>query len=44
MGTRLAVEFIVELPANRWCEHQIMESNPGITRDDLSACLHYVKR
>lgn len=40
-GTRLAVEFIVELLANRWSEQQIIENYPGITHDDISACLHY---
>ena len=40
-GTRLAVEFIVELLANHWSEQQIIENYPGITQDDISACLHY---
>ena len=40
-GTRLAVQFIVELLANGWSEQQIPESYPGITHDDISACLHY---
>lgn len=40
-GTRLAVEFIVELLANNWTEEQILQNYPGLTRDDISACLHY---
>ena len=40
-GTRLAVEFIVELLANGWTEQQISENYPGITHDDIAACLHY---
>lgn len=40
-GTRLAVEFIVELLANGWSEQQIIENYPGITHEDISACLHY---
>lgn len=40
-GTRLAVEFVVELLANGWTEQQIMDNYPGVTRDDVSACLHY---
>ena len=40
-GTRLAVEFIVELLANGWTEQQILENYPGITQEDISACLHY---
>lgn len=40
-GTRLAVEFIVELLANGWSEQQILQNYPGITTDDIHACLHY---
>jgi uncharacterized protein (DUF433 family) len=40
-GTRLAVEFIMELLANNWSEQQIIENYPGITHDDIRACLHY---
>ena len=40
-GTRLAVEFILELLANNWSEQQILENYPGLTHDDISACLHY---
>ena len=40
-GTRLAVEFIVELLANGWSEQQILENYPGISVEDIHACLHY---
>ena len=40
-GTRLAVEFIVELMANDWTDQQILENYPGLTLADISACLHY---
>ena len=40
-GTRLAVEFILELLTNGWTENQIVENYPGITGDDISACLHH---
>jgi uncharacterized protein (DUF433 family) len=40
-GTRLAVEFIVELLAQGWTELQILENYPGITHDDIQACLKY---
>lgn len=40
-GTRLAVEFVVELLASGWSEQQILDNYPGITVDDLHACLHY---
>jgi uncharacterized protein (DUF433 family) len=40
-GTRLAVEFIIELLANGWSEAQILDSYPGITHEDIVACLRY---
>ena len=40
-GTRLAVEFIVELLSNGWSERQVLQSYPGITREDILACLAY---
>ena len=40
-GTRLSVEFIVELLARGWTEAQILENYPGITREDILACLGY---
>lgn len=40
-GTRLAVEFIVELLANGWTEQQILENYPGVRTEDISACLQY---
>ncbi len=40
-GTRLAVEFIVELLAQGWAESEILRNYPGIEREDISACLAY---
>ncbi len=40
-GTRLAVEFIVDLLAQGWSESQILESYPGVSREDILACLKY---
>lgn len=40
-GTRLSVEFIVELLAQGWSESEILHNYPGITREDLLACLAY---
>ncbi len=40
-GTRLSVEFVVGLVANGWTEAQIFENYPGVTRDDVTACLRY---
>ena len=40
-GTRLAVEFIIELPAQGRSEAQILENYPGLAKDDITACLAY---
>lgn len=40
-GTRLAVEFVIDLLANGWTEEQILDNYPGINRDDIRACLNY---
>lgn len=40
-GTRLAVEFIVELLAQGWSESEILRNYPGLTHDDIAACLKY---
>jgi uncharacterized protein (DUF433 family) len=40
-GTRMSVEFIVELLANGWTYEQILEDYDHITRDDILACLGY---
>ena len=40
-GTRLAVEFIIDLLAHGWSEAEILENYPGIVVDDIRACLAY---
>jgi uncharacterized protein (DUF433 family) len=40
-GTRLAVEFILELLAAGQSEKEILDNYPGLTRDDILACLAY---
>ena len=40
-GTRLAVEFILELLAAGQSENAILASYPGLTREDILACLSY---
>ncbi len=40
-GTRLAVEFIVDLLAQGWSYNDILANYPGITREDVLACLAY---
>ena len=40
-GTRLAVEFVVDLLAQGWSEADIVRNYPGLTPDDIRACLSY---
>ena len=40
-GTRLAVEFIIDLLAQGWTEDELLRSYPGLTREDIRACLSY---
>lgn len=40
-GTRLAVEFILELLAAGQSEIDILTDYPGLTREDILACLSY---
>ena len=41
-GTRLAVEFILDLLAERWTHEQILHSYPQLREDDIWAVLSYV--
>jgi uncharacterized protein (DUF433 family) len=40
-GTRLAVEFILELLAAGQSESELLVNYPGLTREDILACLSY---
>ena len=40
-GTRLSVEFIVGLLAGGWTETQVLANYPGVTAEDVNACLRY---
>ena len=40
-GTRLAVEFIIDLLAQGWTEAEILRNYPGLTQEDVRACLVY---
>ena len=42
-GTRLAVEFVIGLLAAGWSEGEILANYPGLTRDDILACLAYAR-
>ena len=43
-GTRLAVEFIIELLENHWSEEDILANYPNITREDIDACRAYQRK
>ena len=40
-GTRVAVEFILELLAAGQSENELLTNYPGLTREDILACLSY---
>ncbi len=42
-GTRLAVEFVIHLLAQGWSESEILRNYPGLTHEDLQACLSYAR-
>jgi uncharacterized protein (DUF433 family) len=42
-GTRLSVEFIIGLMADGWTEADIVASYPGLSREDVTACLAYAR-
>ena len=42
-GTRLAVEFIIGLLAQGWPEAEVLRNYPGLTREDIQACLSYAE-
>ena len=41
-GTRMAVELVVDLLAQGWSEADILGNYPGLSQDDILACLQYV--
>lgn len=40
-GTRLAVEFILDLLAGGWSEAEVLQNYPRLTHEDIQACLSY---
>ena len=43
LGTRLSVEFVIGLMAEGWQEPEILQNYPGVTHDDIIACLAYAR-
>ena len=42
-GTRLSVEFVIALMTEGWSEADILANYPGISHDDIIACLAYAR-
>jgi uncharacterized protein (DUF433 family) len=42
-GTRLSVEFIIGLLADGWSEAEVLANYPGLTHEDIAACLRYAR-
>jgi uncharacterized protein (DUF433 family) len=40
-GTRIAVEFVIDLLARGWTTEQILREYDHLTLDDIRACLAY---
>ena len=40
-GTRISLEFVVDLLAAGWTREQLLESYPQIAEPDIRACLAY---
>jgi uncharacterized protein (DUF433 family) len=40
-GTRIAVEFVVDLLARGWTLEEILKEYDHLTREDIRACLAY---
>jgi uncharacterized protein (DUF433 family) len=42
-GTRLSVEFVLGLMVDGWSEADILAHYPGVTHEDIIACLAYAR-
>lgn len=42
-GTRLSVDFLIGLMADGWTAVDILRNYPGLTTEDLAACLAYAR-
>jgi len=43
-GTRISVEFILDLLASNVSQEEILEDYPHLTKEDIRACLRYAAR
>lgn len=42
-GTRLAVDFVLELVSTGWSEADILRNYPRLRREDILACVAYAR-
>ncbi len=42
-GTRIAVEFVIDLLSQGWSNADIAKNYPSVTDDDIRACLSYAR-
>ena len=42
-GTRLTVEFVLGLLAQGWSEAEVLRNYPGLTREQILACMGYAQ-
>jgi uncharacterized protein (DUF433 family) len=42
-GTRIAVEFVIELMAEGWSKADTLANYPHLQREDIFACLAYAR-
>ena len=42
-GTRLSVDCVIGLMADGWSEPDILKNYPGLTHEDIAACLAYAR-
>ena len=43
-GTRLGVEFILDLLEQGWHEKEVLENYPSLAREDIEACRAYQEK
>ena len=42
-GTRLAVEFVLDLLATGWSHADLLANYPNLSEDDIRACIAYAR-
>lgn len=42
-GTRISVELIIKLVAQRWTDEQILQEYPMLKKEDIQEALHYAE-